>query len=194
MSPITHFMVGWVALERLQVSHRDRALAVCAGLAPDLDGLGIVVDFATRMLGLPETDYYQSIHRLYGHGLPAAILVALIAAAFANDRLRVAWWAFIAVHLHLLCDLLGSRGAGADDIWGVFYLSPLSMRPQWAWQGQWPLVGWENMAISVALLGIILWRATRTGYSPLRLISERGDRELVATLRRWRGLANIRNG
>jgi hypothetical protein len=191
MSPITHFMVGWVALERLQVSHRDRALVVGAGLMPDLDGLGIVVDFATRTLGLPETDYYQAFHRLYGHGLPAAIVITLIAAAFANDRLRVALSAFVAVHLHLLCDLLGSRGSGADDIWGVFYLSPLSMQPELAWKGQWPLVGWQNVAISAVQLGVILWRATSTGYSPLRLLSERGDRELVTTLRKWRRMVRL---
>ena len=81
MSPITHFLVGWTALEFYQVSRRDKALVALAGIAPDLDGLGIVVDFATRTLGLPETDYYQTFHRVYGHGLAAALLIAAVAAA-----------------------------------------------------------------------------------------------------------------
>ena len=78
MSPITHFLVGWSALERTQTVHRDRALVAWIGLAPDLDGVGIVVDFFTRLLGMPETNYYQELHRVYGHGLPAALLFTLI--------------------------------------------------------------------------------------------------------------------
>ena len=186
MSPITHFMVGWVALERFQATNRDKALVVCAGLAPDLDGLGIVIDFATRTLGLPETDYYQSFHRMYGHGLPAALLLCAVVGMCGVDKVRVALCAFIAIHLHLLCDLVGSRGAGPEDIWSVFYLAPISLRPELSWHGQWPLIGWQNMLISVALLAVIMVRATRTGYSPLVLVSARADRAFVATLRVWR--------
>src|SRR5690242_5002637 len=148
MSPITHFMVGWVALERFQASNRDKALVVCAGLAPDLDGLGIVVDFATRTLGLPETDYYQSFHRMYGHGLPAAVLLSALVGMCGVNKIRVALCTFISIHLHLLCDLLGSRGAGAEDIWGVFYLSPLNQAFELSWHGQWPLIGWQNLLIT----------------------------------------------
>jgi inner membrane protein len=53
-------LVGWVALERVAAARRDKALIMLASVAPDLDGIGIVVDFATRMLGLPPTDYYQT--------------------------------------------------------------------------------------------------------------------------------------
>jgi inner membrane protein len=186
MSPITHFMVGWVALERFQASPRDKALVVCAGLAPDLDGLGIVVDFATRTLGLPETDYYQSFHRMYGHGLPAALLLSALAGMLGVRKMRVAVFAFIAIHLHLLCDLVGSRGAGAEDIWGVFYLAPFTTSFELAWHDQWPLIGWQNMLISATLLAIIMARASVTGYSPLALLSTRADRAFVATLRNWR--------
>ncbi|UUZ50235.1 metal-dependent hydrolase [Massilia sp. B-10] len=72
MSPITHFLVGWTALERFQASRRDKALVVLAGVLPDVDGLGIVADFITRTLGWAETNYYQQFHRMVGHGLPAA--------------------------------------------------------------------------------------------------------------------------
>lgn len=186
MSPITHFLVGWVALERLQATPRDKALVALAGLAPDLDGLGIVVDFATRQLGLPETDYYQSWHRLYGHGLPAALVFAAVVAGLADRRAWAAAWAFVSVHLHFACDLLGSRGSGPDDLWGIWYFAPFSTAHEVAWTGQWPLVGWQNMAITAVLIAVTLERATRTGYSPLRLVSDAADERLVAVVRGWR--------
>ena len=186
MSPITHFLVGWTALERFQPSRRDKALVVLAGLAPDIDGLGIVVDFATRALGLPETDYYQTFHRMYGHGLPAAVVIAGVAGALGEHRWRVAIWAFVSVHLHFLCDLLGSRGTTPEDLWAIYYFAPFSTAYELSWAGQWPLVGWQNMAITAVLLGIVMWRATRTGYSPLVLMSGRADAVFVATLRAWK--------
>ena len=186
MSPITHFLVGWTALEKYQASRRDKALVVLAGLAPDLDGLGIVVDFATRAFGLPETDYYQSFHRMYGHGLAAAIVIAAVAGAFGRRRLLVGLCALLSVHLHFLCDLLGSRGSTPEDIWGIYYFAPFTTAYEVSWAGQWPLVGWQNMAISAALLAIVMAQATAVGYSPLGFLSERADAAFVATLREWR--------
>lgn len=187
MSPITHFLAGWVILERTQATPRDKALVALAGIAPDLDGLGIVVDFATRVFGWPETNYYQEFHRMYGHGLPAVLVISVVAALLGAQPLRVALGTFAAVHLHFLCDLVGSRGNGPDDIWGIYYLAPVSLQPHFAWAGQWPLVGWQNMAITAVLLGIVFWRATNTGYTPLLVVSPRADAELVGTLRKWRG-------
>jgi membrane-bound metal-dependent hydrolase YbcI (DUF457 family) len=186
MSPITHFLVGWVGLERIQPSRRDKALVVLAGLAPDFDGLGIVADFATRAFGLPETDYYQSFHRLYGHGLPAAVIIAAVAGALSARGLVVAVWALVSVHLHFLCDLLGSRGTTAEDIWGITYFAPFTKAYEVSWSGQWPLVGWQNMAISVALLAIMMVKATTSGYSPVGLLSKRADAAFVAALCGWR--------
>ena len=186
MSPVTHFLAGWVGFERLLPARRDKALVVLAGLAPDLDGLGIVVDFATRVLGLPETDYYQAYHRLYGHGLPAALLISAIAGVLGERRREVALWAFVSVHLHFLCDLLGSRGSDPGDIWGIWYFAPFSLAIEIAWPGQWPLVGWQNLAITAVLLAVVLLRAAAAGYSPVRLLSGRIDAAFVATLRDWK--------
>lgn len=186
MSPITHFLVGWAALERALPARRDKALVTLAGLAPDLDGIGIVVDFATRSPGLSATNYYQDYHRLLGHGLPAVLVIALFVFACARQRGRAALLAIVAVHLHFLCDLLGSRGNGPDDIWGIWYFAPITTRYEIAWAGQWPLVGWQNMLITAILIGFVLNRACRLGYSPLALASSRIDGEVVETLRRWR--------
>lgn len=183
MSPITHFLASWVGFERFQASQRDKALVVIAGIIPDLDGLGIVVDFATRVLGLPETDYYQSFHRMYGHGLPGAILIAAAAGIFGIRRFWVAIWAFISVHLHLLCDVIGARGTTAEDIWGIYYFAPFTTAYELSWSGQWPLVGWQNTTISIILLSILMIRATASGYSPVGLLNQRADIAFVETLR-----------
>ena len=161
-------------------------------MLPDLDGLGIVIDFSTRTLGLPETDYYQAFHRLYGHGLAAALVFAFIAYAAARRRLITATLSFAAVHLHFACDLLGSRGNGPDDIWGIWYFAPFSTSHLVAWSGQWPLVGWQNMLITAVLIGLTLERASRRGYSPLLVLSPAADRELVAVLHKWRGVQSDR--
>ncbi len=192
MSPITHILVGWTALERALPNRRDKAIVATAGVLPDLDGLGIVIDFATRTLGLAETDYYQTFHRLYGHGLAAALVFAFIAYAVAHRRLMTAALSLVAVHLHFACDLLGSRGNGPDDIWGIWYFAPFSTAHEIAWSGQWPLVGWQNMLITAVLIAITLERASRRGYSPLVILSPAADRELVAVLRKWRGIQSDR--
>ena len=171
MNPITHFLVGWTALEKAQRTDRDRTLVVLAGLAPDLDGLGIVAGFADPALGLAETSYYQDFHHVWGHGLPAALVISAVVAGFAASRARAALCAFIAVHLHFLCDILGSRGPGAEDIWGIAYFSPLADNPMFEWSGQWELIGWQNTLITIVLLIWIAARGISAGYTPLRLAS-----------------------
>jgi membrane-bound metal-dependent hydrolase YbcI (DUF457 family) len=183
LSPITHFLLGWTALERALPARRDKGLVALAGLAPDLDGLPIVIDFATRLMGSPETDYYQAVHRVYGHGLPAALVFAAVVALLAQSKASAAALAFVSVHLHFACDLLGSRGNGPDDLWGIAYWSPLSMAHEEVWTGQWPLVGWQNMLITAVLLVIVLRRAWSHGYSPLTCFAPRTDAALVAVLR-----------
>ena len=98
----------------------------------------------------------------------------------------MAVWAFVSVHLHFLCDVPGSRGTTAEDLWGIYYFAPFTTAYEVSWSGQWPLVGWQNMAISAVLIAIMMLRATTSGYSPLGLLSERADAVFVATLREWR--------
>ena len=153
------------------------------GLAPDLDGLGLLVDVAVRLFGLPETNYYLEYHRVYGHGLPAALVFTALAAALAEQRARVALGAFASVHLHFACDLVGSRGGDPGDIWPIPYLSPFSDALTFFWSGQWELVSWQNTLITAVLLGIAIAMAIRRGYSPVRLFSKKADAAVVAALR-----------
>lgn len=186
MNPITHFMVTWVVFERQVAETRDKALVCLAGVAPDVDGIGIVADFATRRLGLPETNLYQEYHRVLGHGLLGAVIISGVAAAFASRRILVGVLAFLAVHLHFLCDIIGSRGSTAADNWPIYYFAPMSLEHKLAVSWQWPLVGWQNLLISALLMCFIFWRATITGYSPVSIVSREGDAVFVEVLRRWR--------
>jgi hypothetical protein len=187
-------MAGWVGFESCLRNPRDRLIVCLAGLAPDLDGVGIVIDLAGKLLGGPESNFYQEWHRLYGHGITAAMVFAFLAALLAHDRLRVAIAALLNVHLHFLCDLLGSRGSTPDDLWGLYYLGPWDVTHEIVWRGQWQLVGWQNMLISATLMAILLERASRKGYSPVGLVSPRADRVFVEILRRWRRVFMKRGG
>ena len=60
MSPITHFLAGWAVAHTAELNPRERMLVTVAGIIPDLDGFGIVVDFATR----GATDQHAAIHRI----------------------------------------------------------------------------------------------------------------------------------
>jgi hypothetical protein len=46
--------------------------------------------------------------------------------------------------------------------------------------------GLAEHADHAVLLVLTLERATRTGYSPLGLVSKQGDTVLIETLRKWR--------
>jgi hypothetical protein len=48
MSPITHFLTGWVVANSAHLNRRDRFLVTLAGIVPDLDGLDIVAEIATE--------------------------------------------------------------------------------------------------------------------------------------------------
>ena len=184
MNVVTHALSVWPFAVSGLATRRDRALVVAAAMLPDLDGIGIVVDFVTRQsAALADTDYYQRFHRVYRHGLPAALAITLLCASLAIERKRVALLAFLAVHLHLLGDLLGSRGMEAESIWPVPYLSPFSDALTLSWSGQWPLVGWQNTSITLAFVVIALWLGIRLGATPTQLFSPRADLRVVAALR-----------
>ena len=187
MNPITHFLASWAAADAARLEARDRTLVAFCGVAPDLDGLGVVVDGANRLLGRPDSWYFGQYHHALLHGLPAALLIPALASVLARDRLRVFVIGVLVVHLHFLCDLVGSRGPGADDIWPLPYFAPLSDRFTLQWSGQWPLNAWPNIAFTVGLLGYAFYRACTAGYSPVGVFSAAGDRAFVAAVQqRWR--------
>jgi inner membrane protein len=185
MSPVTHLFASWIIASKTTNNLRDRRMVALAGCLPDLDGLGLVVDLLTRDGQAGGTFLYQEHHHYLLHGLFGAVLVALVASAFAQQKLRVLCLSLLVFHVHLLCDFVGSRGPSPSDLWPIHYLGPFSRTPLWVWRGQWELIGWPNRALTVLLYGWVLYLAVRQGDSFVGVFSRRLDAVFVGVLRKW---------
>ena len=179
MSPVTHFLTGWVLATASGLERRERAVVTIAAVIPDIDGLGIVPELLTRHSQHPLFWFSQYHHVL--HTLLFAVVVSLGAYLIANRRRTAAAMAFLAFHLHLVEDLVGSRGPDGFD-WPIPYLYPFSNRWAWTWAGQWELNAWPNVALTVALFCVTVWFATTRGYSPVDLFSRKADAPVIAAL------------
>lgn len=182
MNPITHALAGWCLAETAPpLTMRERGLVVLAGVSPDLDGLGVLPELLTRD-GPHPLLWWSSYHHVLAHNAAFACLVGIAAALAARtSRVLTACLAVAAIHLHYLCDLVGSRGPDGYE-WPIPYLYPFA-RSELSWAHQWKLNGWQNILITALLLGVTLVQAWRRGYSPLGLLSARADRAVVAALR-----------
>ena len=186
MNPITHFLASWSLGDAGGTRQRDLSLVTWSGVMPDLDGLGAIVDEANRMFGRPDTWYFDAYHHVWLHGLPGAVAIPLVMSRFAEQKARTFVLGFAAVHLHLLCDLVGSRGPDAGDVWPIHYLAPFSMRGTVLWPGQWALNAWPNVLLTALLLAYVFHRAVVAGYSPVGVFHAGADRTFVETVRaRW---------
>ncbi len=182
MSPISHFLIGWATANTARLDRKERAVVAIAGIIPDADGLGIVAEILTRNSAQP-LRWWSEYHHVLGHNIGFCLVVTAVAFALATRRWLVALLTCISFHLHLLCDLVGSRGADGDH-WPIPYLSPFSSAWQWTWSGQWALNAWPNLVITAAFLALTLYLAWQRGYSPLEMLSAKADAALVAALRR----------
>ena len=194
MSPITHLLASWLVAAKTTKNPRDCRLATLAGVLPDADGLGLVADVANELLGRRPTHYYEQLHHYWLHGIFGAALITLTLTLFARDRLRVALVALFQVHLHLLCDFVGSRGPSVEDLWPIFYLGPFDKDSMWIWRGQWRLDGWQNRLIFLATFGTAVVVTLRTGHSVVGVFNRRADRAVVEVLRKWTAAFPSRGG
>jgi inner membrane protein len=185
MSPETHLLGSWIIAAKTTDNPRDCCLVTLAGILPDLDGLGVIVDVISPALGLKGTHLYARYHHYLLHGWLGAVLIAAFVTCFARRRLRVALLALLVFHLHLLCDFVGSRGPSPSDLWPIFYFGPFDKDPMWVWKGQWRLDGWFNRHFTVALFFWALWLPVTLGYSVVGVFSRRADQAFVAVLRKW---------
>ena len=186
MSPETHLFASWIVAAKVTDNPRDLKLITLAGILPDADGLGLIPDFFNEMTGRSLSFYYMEYHHWYLHGIFGALIVTSALTYFASRRWRVALFAFLVFHLHLLCDLLGSRGPSPSDIWPIYYLGPFSRRWLIEWHGQWRLDGWQNQAITVALFIWGLWIAAGRGDSVIGIFNRRVDKKICGVLQKWR--------
>lgn len=180
MSPVTHFLTGWVFANCARLDRRDRALVTLASVVPDVDGLGIVPELLTRNSSHPLLWFSLFHHSL--HTLAFALVTAALSFALGHQRWKTGLLAFVSFHLHLVEDIGGSRGPDGNQ-WPIPYLKPFSSALELTWHGQWALNAWPNVAITVALLVATLWLAWRRGFSPLEMVSEKADVIFVAALR-----------
>ena len=181
MNPVTHFLTGWAVASCVpSLERKERAMVALACVVPDVDGLGVVVDLATRGSAHP-TDWFSLLHHQL-HSLAFAVVIAAVCFALARHRRVTGLLALLSFHLHLLEDLAGSRGPDGYQ-WPIPYLAPFSAAGQWMWRGQWSLNAWPNFAITIGLLALTFHLAWRKGFSPLEMLSRRADRRFVATLR-----------
>jgi membrane-bound metal-dependent hydrolase YbcI (DUF457 family) len=181
MNPVTHFLTGWAVANCVpSLERRERALVTLACVVPDVDGLGAVADLLTRN-SEHATEWFSRYHHQL-HSLPFAIFVAATCFVFAKRRWLTGILALASFHLHLLEDVLGSRGPDGYQ-WPIPYLAPFSRAGQIMWSGEWGLNAWPNFAITIGLLVLTFYLAWKKGFSPLEMISQKADRVFVAALR-----------
>jgi membrane-bound metal-dependent hydrolase YbcI (DUF457 family) len=180
MSPVTHFLTGWVIASAGRFNRRERTVITLAAVAPDIDGLGIIPELLTRHSQHPLLWFSHYHHSL--HTLCFALIIGVLAFFLSGRKWMPAAFAFFAFHVHLLEDLVGARGPDGY-IWPIPYLFPFSSRWTWVWQGQWKLNAWPNLVLTVVLICLTIVLALRRGFSPVEIFSRRADKSVVAALR-----------
>lgn len=179
MVPGAHLLASWVLSDSLLATRRERRWATLAGLMPDLDGLGVVADFLTK----GRTECFATYHHLLAHNLPSGLVMAALASAFVKTRkLRLFGVCLVTFHLHLACDLLGSKGPDGE-LWPIHYLFPFDSKFELAWRGQWLLNGWQNLLILGLLFLVSIHLAVRKRHSFLEVFSGRLDEQLFRSIR-----------
>lgn len=181
MSPITHLLISWSVASSFKIEKKDRSLATIAGVAPDIDGIGIVFDLFSKGDGRT-LDFWSTYHHTLCHNIGFGILLTIIAFLSASRRWLTLGLVLLCFHLHLLCDILGSRGPDGNQ-WPIPYLEPFSNAWQLYWTGQWSLNAWPNFAITIAAICFILYQAKMLGISPLELISPKANHRFIETIR-----------
>jgi len=102
--------------------------------------------------------------------------------AFSTRRWVTSSLVLLSFHVHLLGDLLGSRGPDGYQ-WPIPYLLPFSDAWPWVWSGQWQLNAWPNFAFTFVSGFFMFYLAWRRGVSPLEMVSAKANDAFVATLR-----------
>jgi len=182
MSPVTHFFLGWAVANSAKLDRRERAIVTVAGVAPDVDGLGIVAELLTRNSETP-LRWWSEYHHVLGHNLGWCLMCAALGAGFARQRWKTCLLVALSFHLHLLGDVVGARGPDGDQ-WPIPYLLPFSNSVSLAWEHQWALNAWPNLLITALAIGMALYWAWSRGFSPLEMISAKADQAVVEALRK----------
>jgi hypothetical protein len=166
MHLLVHAELSWLLAQSLR-DRRDRVLVVAAGMAPDLDGLGVLYSH----------DAYESYHHVLFHGIFAALLTALACGIAARRRWATGMLSLAAFHLHLLCDI-----AGSGRFWPIEYFWPVS-RELYGWSHGWELLSWQNEVIGLIATVACLAAALRWRRTIVEVFSPRADARVVEAVR-----------
>lgn len=180
MSPVTHLLLSWSVASAFSFERKDRSIVTVAGVVADMDGFGLLWDLAASQ---PEQSLalWGRFHHALGHNITCGLFLAFITGLVATRRIAACVATLIVFHLHLLCDLLGSRGP--DEIWSIPYLLPFSNSWDFSWSRQWSLASWQNFLITAGAMVFVFHQAWRRGISPLEIVSQRANDAFVAALR-----------
>jgi membrane-bound metal-dependent hydrolase YbcI (DUF457 family) len=165
-------LIGWVLAHVVRADRPTRVWCLVASLAPDVDGLGLVL--GTRL--------YEAFHHVLAHNFLFGVGLVALSARWVGVRLVPLIAVFAAFVLHLVGDYYGS-GYG----WALWPLWPLSsfeiMNPT-----AWPFVSWQNNVIGVTFLATTVGIAIWPGRTPLESVHPQIDRAVVDALqlRVWR--------
>lgn len=181
MSPVTHFFIGWAVANSTEFDRRERAMVTVAGIAPDVDGLGIFAELLTRNSETP-LRWWSEYHHVLGHNLGFCLVCVALGAGIARQRWKTALLVALSFHLHLFCDVIGARGPDGDQ-WPIPYLLPFSDAWSVAWEHQWALNAWPNLLITTLGIGMALYWAWSRGTTPLEIVSAKADNAVVEALR-----------
>ena len=183
MNPFTHFFASWCLANTGDFEQRDRMLITLAGVAPDIDGLGGIAYVLTKDSVAPSMLFHDYHHVLCHNLLACVVFTAVVAILFAKRKKMAALFIFLSYHLHMFCDILGSRGPDGFQ-WPIPYLLPFSDKLQLTWSGQWQLSAWPNVALTVILMISSFVLAWKKGFSFLEMISAKADEIFVKSLYR----------
>lgn len=174
MAPGAHLLISWLSTVEIFKARRERVLVTLSGVAPDLDGLGLVVDKITGT-----TTYYFNYHHYLGHSIfSAVILSSLVWLISTQQRVLATVFAFIIVHLHILCDLVGSKGPDGYQ-WPIYYLYPYNDTYSLSWSGQWALNAWPNQLIFVVSMGLCAYYINKRQISFFEIFGRKFDATAV---------------
>jgi inner membrane protein len=172
MAPGTHLLISWLSTVEILKDRRERTIVALTGIAPDLDGLGVIVDKITGT-----TELYLKYHHYLGHSLLSVFILATVAAFLAKSQRVCVWFlSVLVVHAHIICDVAGSKGPDGYQ-WAVHYLYPFNPEYELTWVHQWELNAWQNHVIMLFLFCVCIFYAKTKKITVLEMFSKKLEQE-----------------